>query len=112
MKFNEVSASPEGDSITFHFHVYEQPRLRRLIYQAYHMYDMHVWKLSLAKWIDSKTGGVDGDEIKTPWFCNQDIRCYFLSIKGRRELLRIDVTPEQARNLGFAKFVGFFTAKS
>lgn len=100
---------------------YTQPTWRRLIWHAYHWYDMRIFKVpGFKKWEDFSewwhrrrcnddcmTGevwrkGMPEGTTQTETYCanmplsaKQDCRCYELSVKDRQHLFRLDLTHEQ-----------------
>lgn len=79
--------------VTYHVELWTQPLHRRLIAKAYHRYDMTMYRLPGFKTIEALILGwkMRGEKIATPWSANQDIRCYFLTRKGRRVLETFEV---------------------
>lgn len=84
------------DSKRYVLEVWTQPRLRWLVAQVYHWYDMRIYKVPgfkrLENWLQSRYKGSD---IYVPLSCRQDIRCYFLKERGRKTAALVQLTEKE-----------------
>lgn len=96
--------------------VYDQPLWRKLLYEAYHYYDMRVplrvpgfRRLErLARRFGGEHRGimmVDPDPVRirdriVRWSVMQDLRCYDLSHAKRKRVGELEITEEQYNTLG------------
>lgn len=90
----------KADDIRYELEVYTQPTWRRAIAKFYHWYDMRVFKVPgfkvLEDWLWSKH---EDEFLYLPLGCQQDIRCYDLSVAGRKVVARVKITKEQYDNI-------------
>lgn len=87
------------ESRTYRLELWEQPLHRWLIAQAYHWYDMRVFKMpgfkALENFIERRHKG--DPLLYLPLSARQDCRCYDLMVKQRVVLASIEVS-EDVRN--------------
>lgn len=86
--------------------LYTQPWYHYAWAKIYHWYDMHTYKipgaLRLERLVDliKYTIRRIPHEERIPWFANQDLRCFYLHHRGRKELATFELTEEQYHELG------------
>lgn len=121
---DRFTAGSRGGPRTHHIAVCTQSRKDRWIWQAYHWYDMripckvpgwkHFEKLLRRFGGEVRLGGVwvrpDGTFEDAPkkrlrdrpitWGYEQDIRCYHLGERGKKFVVKFEVTEEQYGQLG------------
>ena len=85
---------------------YTQPMHRWLIAKAYHWYDMRISKIpgygsleALHAWWRIKIRHEDPEDF-VPLGALQDIKCFYLTRKGRNELRGFDISVEDYKKLG------------
>lgn len=90
-----------GGRVTYHVELWQQPPWRRAVATAYHWYDMRVFKVpgfkiveGLLLWWQTR-----GGDLEIPLCAKQDLRCYRLTRKGRRDLATVEVDRETYRRL-------------
>lgn len=86
---------------TFHVELWEQPLWRRAVHSVYHWYDMRIFKVPGFKLVENLLlwWQTRGDGLEIPLSAKQDIRCYFLTRRGRRDLAVLEVDEETYRRL-------------
>lgn len=85
------------DQRTYRLVVWEQPLRRWLVAQAYHWYDMRIYKVpgfkALERFLEWRHKG--DPMLYIPLGCEQDCKCYFLTEKERTVLATFEITKEQ-----------------
>lgn len=94
-----MSRTEKGYKVT----LYTQPWYRMAWAAIYHWYDMKIMHVpgikTIARIVDWFRDKIYRDKADVPWLAAQDIRCWFLHEKGRRELVTFDITEEQHQTL-------------
>jgi hypothetical protein len=98
LKFAETFEGYRDGSSSHSVSVFEMPLWRYLLAEAYHWYDMHLWRwlpeswdYQLGAWVD-KLKRVDS---RMPFSCRQDIRCYYLHHRGRKSTITLPLTERE-----------------
>lgn len=90
---------------SWHIEVYTQPTWRRLVHRTYHWYDMRIFKVPgfkrLERWLEDRHKG--DPELYVPLSCQQDIRCYELGVRGKKQAALIEITKEQYDKISKAR---------
>jgi len=77
--------------------VWTQPWLRWLLAEAYHWYDMRIYKVpgfgQLERWLQSRHR--DEEWTYVPLSCQQDIRCHFLAKRRKTVVATVQLTEQQ-----------------
>lgn len=107
--------------IRYYVEIYTQPLWERLLYKAYHWYDMHIFKIpgmykverglfEARSWLAERRG--KESILIMPWFASQDCRCFALSQKKRVVLATLDLTEEQYVSLRNTRYPSLGTTES
>lgn len=87
---------PGRDDKRYVLEVWTQPRLRWLVAQVYHWYDMRIYKVPgfkrLERWLQSRHGG---NLFYIPISCRQDLRCHHLQGRGRKMVVVVQVAEQE-----------------
>jgi hypothetical protein len=90
-------SGPNRDDRRHVLEVWTQPRLRWLLAEAYHWYDMRIYKVpgfkQLERWLQSRHRGEP--LVYVPLSCRQDIRCHFLTKRRRFVVATVQLTEQQ-----------------
>jgi hypothetical protein len=81
--------------------LWRQPLWRQAVAAAYHWYDMWIFKVPGFKLVENLllSWQMRGDGLDIPLSAKQDIRCYHLTRKGRKDLATVEVDEETYRRL-------------